>query len=74
MEDSGGALEVSLFFMELHSGFLSMVGAPGIKKTVESLRSKELAIELRVEMGYLKQPPPVGKYQVHRSLLLQPGG
>jgi hypothetical protein len=39
-------LQVSLFFMGLHSGLLSIVGAPDMK-TVESLRGKQFAVDAR---------------------------
>jgi ABC-type nitrate/sulfonate/bicarbonate transport system substrate-binding protein len=46
VEDFGGG-PLSLFiFMGLHSGLLSIVGAPGMT-TVESLRGQELAVDAR---------------------------
>ena len=46
VEDFGGAPSGLFIFMGLHSGLLSIVGAPGMK-TVESLRGKELAVDAR---------------------------
>jgi len=46
VEDFGGASSGLFIFMGLHSGLLSIVGAPGMK-TVESLRGKELAVDAR---------------------------
>jgi len=46
VEDFGGGPSGLFLFMGLHSGLLSVVGAPGMK-TVESLRGKELAVDAR---------------------------
>jgi len=46
VEDFGGGPSGLLIFMGLHSGLLSIVGAPAMK-TVESLRGKELAVDAR---------------------------
>ena len=46
VEDFGGGPSGLFIFMGLHSGLLSIVGAPGMK-TVESLRGKELAVDAR---------------------------
>jgi ABC-type nitrate/sulfonate/bicarbonate transport system substrate-binding protein len=46
VEDFGGAPSGLFIFMGLHSGLLSIVGAPGMK-TIESLRGKELAVDAR---------------------------
>ena len=46
VEDFGGGPSSLFIFMGLHSGLLSIVGAPGMK-TVESLRGKELAVDAR---------------------------
>jgi ABC-type nitrate/sulfonate/bicarbonate transport system substrate-binding protein len=46
VEDFGGGPSGLFIFMGLHSGLLSIVGAPGIA-TVESLRGKELAVDAR---------------------------
>jgi ABC-type nitrate/sulfonate/bicarbonate transport system substrate-binding protein len=46
VEDFGGGPSGLFIFMGLHSGLLSIVGAPGAK-TVESLRDQELAVDAR---------------------------
>lgn len=46
VEDFGAGASSLFVFMGLHSGLLSIVGAPGLK-TVESLRGKELAVDAR---------------------------
>ncbi|MGE5817545.1 MAG: ABC transporter substrate-binding protein [Deltaproteobacteria bacterium] len=46
VEDYGGAPDGLFLFMGLHSGLLSLVGAPGMN-TVESLRGKALAVDAR---------------------------
>jgi ABC-type nitrate/sulfonate/bicarbonate transport system substrate-binding protein len=46
VEDFGGDPSGLFLFMGLHSGLLSIVGAPGVT-TVESLRGKELAVDAR---------------------------
>ena len=46
VEDFGGGPSGLFIFMGLHSGLVSIVGAPGMK-TVESLRGKELAVDAR---------------------------
>jgi len=46
VEDFGGGPSGLFIFMGLHSGLLSIVGAPGVT-TVESLRGKELAVDAR---------------------------
>jgi ABC-type nitrate/sulfonate/bicarbonate transport system substrate-binding protein len=46
VEDFGGAPAGLFLFMGLHSGLLSLVGAPGMN-TVESLRGKTLAVDAR---------------------------
>jgi ABC-type nitrate/sulfonate/bicarbonate transport system substrate-binding protein len=46
VEHFGGAPSGLFIFMGLHSGLLSIVGAPGMT-TVESLRGKELAVDAR---------------------------
>jgi ABC-type nitrate/sulfonate/bicarbonate transport system substrate-binding protein len=46
VEDYGGAQDGLFLFMGLHSGLLSLVGAPGMS-TVESLRGKKLAVDAR---------------------------
>jgi ABC-type nitrate/sulfonate/bicarbonate transport system substrate-binding protein len=46
VEDNGGAPDGLFLFMGLHSGLLSLVGAPGMN-TVESLRGKTLAVDAR---------------------------
>ena len=46
VEDCGGGPSGLFIFMGLHSGLLSIVGAPGMT-TVESLRGKELAVDAR---------------------------
>lgn len=46
VEDFGGGPASLFIFMGLHSGLLSIVGAPGMT-TVESLRGKELAVDAR---------------------------
>ena len=46
VEDFGGGSSGLFIFMGLHSGLLSIVGAPGMK-TVESLRGKRLAVDAR---------------------------
>ena len=46
VEDFGGGPSGLFIFMGLHSGLLSIVGAPGMA-TVESLRGKELAVDAR---------------------------
>jgi ABC-type nitrate/sulfonate/bicarbonate transport system substrate-binding protein len=46
VEDFGGGPSSLFIFMGLHSGLLSIVGAPGMT-TVESLRGKELAVDAR---------------------------
>jgi len=46
VEDLGGGPSSLFIFMGLHSGLLSIVGAPGMT-TVESLRGKELAVDAR---------------------------
>jgi ABC-type nitrate/sulfonate/bicarbonate transport system substrate-binding protein len=46
VEDFGGGPSGLFIFMGLHSGLLSIVGAPGMT-TVESLRGKELAVDAR---------------------------
>ncbi len=46
VEDFGGEPSGLFLFMGLHSGLLSVVGAPGMKM-VESLRGKELAVDAR---------------------------
>jgi ABC-type nitrate/sulfonate/bicarbonate transport system substrate-binding protein len=46
VEDFGGGPTGLFIFMGLHSGLLSIVGAPGMT-TVESLRGKELAVDAR---------------------------
>jgi ABC-type nitrate/sulfonate/bicarbonate transport system substrate-binding protein len=46
VEDFGGGPSGLFIFMGLHSGLLSVVGAPGMT-TVESLRGKELAVDAR---------------------------
>jgi ABC-type nitrate/sulfonate/bicarbonate transport system substrate-binding protein len=46
VEDFGGGSSGLFIFMGLHSGLLSVVGAPGMT-TVESLRGKELAVDAR---------------------------
>ena len=46
VEDYGGGPDGLFLFMGLHSGLLSVVGAPGMK-TVESLRGKDLAVDAR---------------------------
>ena len=46
VEHFGGGPEGLFIFMGLHSGLLSIVGAPG-KTTVESLRGQELAVDAR---------------------------
>jgi ABC-type nitrate/sulfonate/bicarbonate transport system substrate-binding protein len=46
VEDFGGGPSGLFIFMGLHSGLLSIVGAPGMT-AVESLRGKELAVDAR---------------------------
>jgi ABC-type nitrate/sulfonate/bicarbonate transport system substrate-binding protein len=46
VEDFGGAPSGLFIFMGLHSGLVSIVGAPGMN-TVDSLRGKELAVDAR---------------------------
>jgi ABC-type nitrate/sulfonate/bicarbonate transport system substrate-binding protein len=46
VEDYGGAPDGLFLFMGLHSGLLSLVGAPGMN-TIESLRGKRLAVDAR---------------------------
>jgi ABC-type nitrate/sulfonate/bicarbonate transport system substrate-binding protein len=46
VEDFGGAPSSLFIFMGLHSGLLSVVGAPGLT-TVNSLRGKQLAVDAR---------------------------
>ncbi len=46
VEDFGDGLSGLFIFMGLHSGLLSIVGAPGMT-TVELLRGKELAVDAR---------------------------
>ncbi len=46
VEDFGSGASGLFIFMGLHSGLLSIVGAPGMT-TVESLRGKELAVDAR---------------------------
>jgi len=46
VEDFGGGPSSLFIFMGLHSGLLSIVGAPGMT-AVESLRGKELAVDAR---------------------------
>jgi len=46
VEDFGGGPSGLFIFMGLHSGLLSIVGAPGMT-TVASLRGKELAVDAR---------------------------
>ena len=46
VEDYGGGPDGLFLFMGLHSGLLSLVGAPGMN-TVESLRGKTLAVDAR---------------------------
>jgi ABC-type nitrate/sulfonate/bicarbonate transport system substrate-binding protein len=46
VEDYGGAPSGLFLFMGLHSGLLSLVGAPGMN-TVESLRGETLAVDAR---------------------------
>ena len=46
VEEFGGGTEALFIFMGLHSGLVSIVGAPGIT-TVKSLRGKELAVDAR---------------------------
>ena len=46
VEDFGGGPSGLFIFMGLHSGLLSIVGAPGMT-TVESLRGKDLAVDAR---------------------------
>jgi ABC-type nitrate/sulfonate/bicarbonate transport system substrate-binding protein len=46
VEDYGGAPDGLFLFMGLHSGLLSLVGAPGMN-TVECLRGKALAVDAR---------------------------
>lgn len=46
VEDFGGGPSSLFILMGLHSGLLSIVGAPGMT-TVESLRGKELAVDAR---------------------------
>jgi ABC-type nitrate/sulfonate/bicarbonate transport system substrate-binding protein len=46
VEDYGGGPSGLFLFMGLHSGLLSLVGAPGMN-TVESLRGKTLAVDAR---------------------------
>jgi ABC-type nitrate/sulfonate/bicarbonate transport system substrate-binding protein len=46
VEDFGGGPSSLFIFMGLHSGLLSVVGAPGMT-SVESLRGKELAVDAR---------------------------
>jgi len=46
VEDFGGGPSSLFIFMGLHSGLLSIVGAPGMT-TVESLRGKDLAVDAR---------------------------
>jgi ABC-type nitrate/sulfonate/bicarbonate transport system substrate-binding protein len=46
VEDFGGAPSGLFIFMGLHSGLVSIVGAPDMK-TVESLRGKQLAVDAR---------------------------
>jgi ABC-type nitrate/sulfonate/bicarbonate transport system substrate-binding protein len=46
VEDYGGAPGGLFLFMGLHSGLLSLVGAPGMR-TIESLRGKSLAVDAR---------------------------
>ena len=46
VEDFGGAPLGLFVFMGLHSGLLSIVGAPDVK-TIESLRGKQLAVDAR---------------------------
>jgi ABC-type nitrate/sulfonate/bicarbonate transport system substrate-binding protein len=46
VEDYGGGPHGLFLFMGLHSGLLSLVGAPGMN-TVESLRGKTLAVDAR---------------------------
>jgi ABC-type nitrate/sulfonate/bicarbonate transport system substrate-binding protein len=46
VEDFGGGPSSLFIFMGLHSGLLSIVGAPGMT-TVDSLRGKELAVDAR---------------------------
>lgn len=46
VEDFGGGVSGLFIFMGLHSGLLSIVGAPPMT-TVDSLRGKELAVDAR---------------------------
>jgi ABC-type nitrate/sulfonate/bicarbonate transport system substrate-binding protein len=46
VEDYGGPPDGLFLFMGLHSGLVSLVGAPGMN-TVESLRGKALAVDAR---------------------------
>lgn len=46
VEDFGGGPSSLFIFMGLHSGLLSIIGAPGMT-TIESLRGKELAVDAR---------------------------
>jgi len=46
VEDFGGGASGLFIFMGLHSGLLSVVGAPGLT-SVESLHGKELAVDAR---------------------------
>ena len=46
VENFGGGASGLFIFMGLHSGLLSIVGAPGMT-TVESLRGKELSVDAR---------------------------
>lgn len=46
VENYGGGSDGLFLFMGLHSGLLSLVGAPGMN-TVESLRGKTLAVDAR---------------------------
>lgn len=46
VEERGGAPDGLFLFMGLHSGLVSLVGAPGMD-TIESLRGKALAVDAR---------------------------
>jgi ABC-type nitrate/sulfonate/bicarbonate transport system substrate-binding protein len=52
VEHSGGGPGGLFIFMGLHSGLLSIVGAPG-KTTVDALRGQELAVDARASGLFL---------------------
>src|SRR6266496_305565 len=79
VEDFGGGPSSLFIFMGLHSGLLSIVGAPGMT-TVESLRGKELAVDRRYQAllegkvaGTMLLPPFAGNAVARGCHLLARG-